>query len=332
MGHELYAEDQMFSVRERPWHADETNSFVLADYPGREKAMKLAGHDFEVVELPVYEMIGDQPLQLDGFKLMRNSKTGFTFAVAKDSWTGFSNAEGWDLAEAILDDDDIQWETGGTLKHGSLCWVLAKLRQPFQVPGDDSLTWLYLSTSWGHDGMSAVKTRSTNVREVCWNTVSMSEAVAEKEGHQYTFRHTKNIKERIEAAKEVVRGAKGHAQRYQELATELAGIPLSDQGIERFMSEFSMTAQPAAEVSDRVQAHIEEARGEFWGILNGGLTVPGNLRNTAYGVVQASIEMLDHIRGYKSRGSYVNRTVLRDENLKAQLVPLARRVAEEVAA
>lgn len=93
-----------------------------------------------------------------------------------------------------------------------------------------------------------------------------------------------------------------------------------------------MTAQPAAEVTERVQKHIDDARGEFWGILNGGLTVPVNLRNTAYGVVQASIEMLDHVRGYKSRGSYINRSVLRDESLKAQLVPLVRRVAEEVSA
>lgn len=334
MGYELYAEDQMFSVRERPWHADETNSFVPMEYPGREEAVKLAGHDFEVIELPVYERFempdgAAEYLPIDGQVLRRNSKTGYTFTVGQDSFEVVQNAVGWDLAEALLGEDDIKWETGGTLKHGAVCWILARLNEPFTVPGDDTRVWPYLSVSWGHDGSTPIRSRYTGIREVCWNTMSMSEMMAERDNRQFTLRHTKNVHQRIDEIKKVIAGARSDHERWLEVASELAQIPISDQGITKFMSEFSSTAQPLGEVSARVQNNIDASRGEFMGILNGGMTVPTNLRNTAYGVVQAAVEHLDHIRGYRSRESYCSRTVLRDEPLKAQLVPLARRIAEE---
>lgn len=329
MGHELYEDDQMFSVRERPWHFDETNSFVLQDYPGRDEAVRLAGHDFSVVELPVYENVGGEFMPVDGWRILRNSKSGHTFGLARDSFQALENSLGWDIAESLLEQDDVQWETGGTLKHGAICWVLARLKTPMTVPGDDSRIWPFVSVSWGHDGSTPMRARSTSVREVCWNTISLSEAYAEREGRQYTFRHTKNARERIEEVRRTISGIREESEKYIELATELASIPISDQGIAKFMSEFSATAQPRAEVSKRVQTHIDEARGEFMGILNGGLTITAENRNTAYGVVQAAVEYLDHIRGYRTRESYCNRTVLRDEPLKAQLVPLVRRIAEE---
>jgi len=332
MSHELYNDDQMFSVRERPWHFGETNSFVPMDYPGREEAIQLAGHDFEVVKLPVFEQIGDGFLPLDEHHLRRNSKTGHTFAVGPDSFEIVQNSVGWDLAEALLGEADIKWETGGTLKHGAVCWVLSRLNTPFTVPGDDSKIWPYLSVSWGHDGSTPIRMRYTGVREVCWNTLSMSEALAEREGRQYTLRHTKNVHTRIDEVKRAISGARADHEQWLELATELAELPISDQGISAFMSEFSATAQPRGEVSARVQTNIDAARGEFMGIMNSGLTVPANLRNTAYGVVQGAVEFLDHIRGYRSRESYCKRTILRDEGLKRQLVPLARRISEEAAA
>ena len=47
-----------------------------------------------------------------------------------------------------------------------------------------------------------------------------------------------------------------------------------------------------------------------------GPTIPEAHRNTAYGLVQAGIEYLDHLRSYRNSDTYLGRTLLRDEPLK----------------
>src|SRR5690242_8795690 len=52
--------EQGFFVRVPAWHGLGT---VLDDYPGREEAMRLAGHDWDIVELPSFTaMPYDHPL------------------------------------------------------------------------------------------------------------------------------------------------------------------------------------------------------------------------------------------------------------------------------
>jgi hypothetical protein len=50
------------------------------------------------------------------------------------------------------------------------------------------------------------------------------------------------------------------------------------------------------------------------------------VRGSAYGLVQAAGEYLDHARSYRTQDSYLGRTLLRPEPLKAKAVALARRV------
>jgi len=58
-----------------------------------------------------------------------------------------------------------------------------------------------------------------------------------------------------------------------------------------------------------------------------GPTIPEAHRNTAYGLVQAGIEYLDHLRSYRNSDTYLGRTLLRDEPLKRKLVPMVRELA-----
>src|SRR5439155_182875 len=98
------------------------------------------------------------------------------------------------------------------------CALTLKLDEPIVLPGDDSPTLPFGCLSWYHDGGGSLRVRSGSIRQVCANTVSASEAEGAKHGTDFTFRHTKNVKERIADAKDAVKGAYGRR-------TLLAGSP-----------------------------------------------------------------------------------------------------------
>ena len=100
---------------------------------------------------------------------------------------------------------------------------------------------------------------------------------------------------------------------------------MTDEQRERFVTTF--IPKPEAEViSDQVLDNILRERSKVRAVFDGP-TIPEAHRNTAYGLVQAGIEYLDHLRSYRNSDTYLGRTLLRDEPLKRKLVPMVRELA-----
>jgi len=203
--------------------------------------------------------------------------------------------------------------------------LCARLDEPYTVAGDDSETFPYVVVTWTHDGTGALQARATNVRVVCWNTLSASEAESARTGRRYTFRHTSKVTERIEEAKRALAGVREESLAFQAIVAELAALPAPEAVREEFITTF--VPDPAADVvSDRVRGNIDTARAKVRGLLEGP-TVPDAHRETGYGLLLAGTEYLDHLRGYRSIDTYLGRTLLREEALKARLVPMIRELA-----
>jgi len=340
---------QGFFVREAAWHKLGT---VLDYYPGREEAMKLAGHDWDVVELddvrigiPNHVLASAGEAVVDGGNGKLRKATGWKghfrsdnltlLHISKESFERIPNAIAYDLAEAVLEgDDNFQYETGITLKDGALCAITLRLKEPIQIPGDDTELLPFLAISWAHDGSGALKGRSGTVRQVCANTVAASEAEGKRLGTDFSIRHTKRWRDRVEDAKRAIKGVRLEAAETERLGNELAEIYLSEESITEFIERF--TTPPAVAVqaltSERVKTNIATAKRELRNILNGP-TTPEAHRNTAWGVWNASVEYLDWIRGTRGKDqrtkseSYVQRTLLSPNAAKAQALTLIRDVA-----
>jgi hypothetical protein len=128
--------------------------------------------------------------------------------------------------------------------------------------------------------------------------------------------------ERIAEAKAVISGARENTAAYLELMNELTGIEVTDRQRELFVQTF-IPAPVGQVVSDTVLRNIEDARDLVRGVFSSP-TTPEVHRNTAYGLVQAGIEYLDHLRGFRNADTYLGRTLLRNEPMKAKLVPMVR--------
>lgn len=319
-----------FCVRERSWHGKET--LVMDDLilpRDRERAMVLACHDFVVRECQSATLGSDAgPLDWkidDGWKSLVSSKTGRTLNKVKKSYTVIQNGVGWDVLEAIVG-EGARLDTGMVLHDGGVCLVTAFLDEPARITGDDSLILPYIVTRWAHDGSGALSARYTSVRVVCANTDEMSRIEARRTGREYTFRHTKNVHERIEDAKLALQGIRLAHDEYVELSEELAATPISKEQRDAFVNMLLPTP-PEALVSDRVARNVDEARAAVQGLFYGP-TIPNDHKFTAYGLRLAGVEYLDHLRGYRSQDTYVGRQLLRVEPAKAKLGALIREVVK----
>ena len=159
---------------------------------------------------------------------------------------------------------------------------------------------------------------------MCANTYAAASMQGDRLGTQFVFRHTSKVLDRIEEAKAAISGAKQDAVDWQELAAELAVLPAPSGTVTRFLSEF-IPEPPAGVVSDRVRENIADARRQ-WSLNYEGSVTNAAHHGTALGMVDASVEYLDHLRAYRSKDTLLGRQLLRPEPLKRKAVVIAKAV------
>jgi phage/plasmid-like protein (TIGR03299 family) len=338
--------EQSFTVRNPAWW-DLGAVFDLDHYPGKEEAMRLAGHDWDVVTAPFRVELSNKLLagagqdtnpegagklrSVSGWEVHLRGDNLEMLHVAKESFASIPNSVAYEVVE-LLFDQGFKLESGGSMDGGKQCYLTVKLLNPITITGDDSVVLPFGGLSWCHDGTGALKCRAGTIRQVCQNTVTASEAEGKALGTDFTFRHTKNWRERIEDAKEAVRGIRQNLDVYRKLAEELATIPVTTGQRDLFVSEIigdkGGVVSLSATTSDKVKSNIEGERAKINSLFFGP-TIPEAHRLTAYGLHLAGVEYFDHCRAYKTKESYVRRTLLKDNPAKASLV---RTIRELVAA
>jgi phage/plasmid-like protein (TIGR03299 family) len=313
MAHEF---EQGFFVRKPAWH---NLGKVVAEYPGREEAMKLAGHGFKVFERQIFTTAQD--IDIKAWKALIRSDTDAVLSVVKGSYQPIQNEVLWDVLDAIVKEPNVKYETAGVLKNGRLLWALAKLDEPWTVPGDDSQTLPYVNVGLGHDGETPLEAYLTSVRTVCRNTYRLGASIAKRDKLYFSFKHTKNVMDRVEEARNALRGIRDQFECYKELTLELATHKVTPSGIDEFLKKFIPEVPQEEEPTERAMDNVEEARARYIEFFNG-ITVAAMHRRTAYGLFCAGTEFLDHGRAYRSDETYFKRSI-EPSPQKDQLIKLA---------
>jgi phage/plasmid-like protein (TIGR03299 family) len=317
--------DRGFSVREPMWHQ---KGVVLGDYPGRDEAMMIAGHNWKIEELPVFTAEEQmEPVRAEGWKALLRSDTRTVLHVARDSYTVVQNAVLWDIADAMVGMPNVEYETAGLLKSGRIAWVLARLDEPVQIDGDSSPTYPFVLSTTTHDGSGALRAAAVSVRVVCWNTWSAAGEQAKDTGLVYTFRHVGDVSSRFDEARDAIRGVRAQHEAFIELANELAALPVDSKGRETFVQRFIPYPKVDVSVSDRVVGNIERAREQVRAIIAEPTVQGAGIGENAYGLLEAGIEYLDYNRRALSEETRFGRSILRRERFKDQLVGIAKEAA-----
>lgn len=355
--------DTGFSVRKPMWHGE---GDVLEDYPEDwADARVKAGLLWEPEPRPLYQLpskvscescgmlIGtshrntcrffkDGPLvvpqqidplklredivTIEGKKLIVRNDTEDPLGVVGEDFELVLHGKMGEILEALLGSGKgkLKFETAGSCRGGAQVWALCLLDEPYTVAGDNSETYPFVVLLNAHDGSGACKVIITQVRVVCWNTYRAAEMEGERHGRQFIFRHTGTVNDRIERAKLALAGVRDEAHEWDALSTELFGMRADEAALNHFLADF--IPEPIGEVvSERVRNNVAKAHKVFKHLYLDSPTSDAH-RGTALGLVDASVEYLDHVRGYRNADTYMGRTLLRPEPLKAKAVTLAREV------
>ena len=327
-----------FFVREAAWHGMGT---VLADYPGKAEAMRLAGHDWDVIEIPLrgefsnaqLVAAGKAPNQDGSGRLIKvkdsvlhvRSDNLFELATHSRSFERISNGTAYDVAE-LLFDQGFQFEAGVSLDGGKVNALTLLLDEPIVITGDNSATLPFGLLRWAHDGSAALSVDSGDIRIVCMNTYKAAEMSAKGRGTTFTFRHTKNVHARIEDAKAAIKGVRAAHEIYREVAEELATLQVTPEQRDWFVSTIvgdrDGQISRGVNVSDRVKENVERERAKVNALFlkaEAKTTIPEAHKLTGYGLMLAGGEYFDHLRNARSKDSYVKRTLLNNSPEKGAL-------------
>ncbi len=349
--------DTGFSVRQPSWHGEET---LLDEYPESwDEARRAAGLMWEPISVPAFGLqeltmadimalapeakhliagidYGAKPnpdavypiiVAEANYQRIVRDDTNATLAIPTDSYSLITHADMGHIIEAALQaDTNVRFETAGSVRDGKQVWALVRLDEPYQVPGDDSPTYPFMAMLNAHDGSASCSLTFTDIRVVCWNTWSAADAQGERFGTRYVLRHTGDVQARIAEARKAFSSLRAESDATRQLFTELAGMPVRPDQVKTFTELFLPSPRDTGEVcTDRVQANVDQARATFDRLYTQGLTTDG-IRESAYGLLMASTEYLDHIRGFRTRDSYVGRTILTPERAKLAALRMIREV------
>ena len=271
-------------------------------------------------------------VEVEGSKAIERSDNGYTLGVVNDSFGIVTNTEMWDVVEAVGSiGTDIDIETGGSLEGGRKVWALLRMAEPFQIKGDpNGATLAFLAFQNGHNGSSSFRAQAINTRIVCANTSAAADAEAKRNGYEFTFKHSKNVRDWIEDAKAAVSMWREGVTVWQNAMEVLAATRVTPAQSTLFVERFQ-PMPPNHLITDRVRGNVEQARGELRAILDG--PTSEGIKGTAYGLYMAGIEWSQHYRKVKGKDersrmeSYFKRHIMSDNGLRQSTLALAQEVA-----
>lgn len=334
MAHEIWESDNFLTVRKPAWHG---LGMVLDEYPTREAAQQLA-HPWEPITEPVFLREPEVfPTEIgtfmqarfdeaEGFKAVRRSDNGHLLGIVGEGYEPVTNNEMWDIAEALQGEGaDVKFETAGSLQGGAKVWLLITLNEPLEIEGDpNGATVPYYSLQNAHNGSGAFRGQATMTRIVCANTAHIADLDARARGTEFTFRHTKNVGERVEEARQALTGWRESLTIWKQLTEHMIDLSLSREDVIEFVDRW-IPMPPENLATERVVRNVEEARSQWWEAYTSE-TCEG-IENTAHGVLQASIEYAEWFRKAHTADSRFKRSFL-DRN---DVVQSAQKLVLEIA-
>ena len=223
MSHEV---ETMAYAGELPWHGLGTE--VSNDLTPIQMMQK-AGVDWEVEQQKIVTETG---IEIDDkVALVRTSDNTLLDVTGKD-WKPVQNEEAFTFFSEFVAAGDMEMHTAGSLKEGRNVWALAKVKESFDVFGEDRVD-SYLLFSNPHQYGKAVDVRFTPIRVVCHNTLTFSLQNASKNsvkvGHRTAF-DADTVKETLGLASEKF-------AKYKEMAQFLGSRKVTAESLIQYYND-----------------------------------------------------------------------------------------------
>ena len=281
-----------------PWHG--LGIAVDANMTGAEM-LKTAKMDWKVQRraLAMRDATGKSLVTdtLSNFRAIVREDTNQVFQVATDRYFPVQNAAVVEFFREFCEAGHATMETVGGLKGGAIVWALARLNGATDTAigkgGVDKMRgYILLATS--HDGSIVTIGQATDVRVVCWNTLSA--AIGDKSA-QFRMKHsTKFTDARRAEAQRIMGMASEQIVANHETIAQLAKVKIDDKGRTEFVTRLLGGEGLLDQVlNDTTQDHAAIGKGLLGGMLddaesNGKATAETDLGRLGKAILAAMID------------------------------------------
>ena len=295
MAHMIMETDQMFSVREKPWHYEENKDRVrlIQEAPNSEEALRLAGLDWNVVSTPVYQENG---LLIPGYKANVRDKDNSVLGIVSSRYRIVQNTEAFSFTDALIGDTEfgeVRYETAGSLCNGKKVWLLAKMPTR-QILDDDVEPYICFANSF--DGSGAVQVCATPIRVVCANTMNLALNTAKR---KWSTKHVGDMQSKLEEARLCLQLADQYMTNLDIEADRLANAKLYEEQISEILDEMFPVDDKATE---RKKNNILQFKNQFWTAYS--MPDIQQFEDSAWKAVNAMSDIVTHAAPQRASATY----------------------------
>lgn len=262
-----------------------------------EQAMEEGGLDFEVELRPIHTTgLRGQFAKIGTHFAVVRVDTGEVMGVVGRKYRPIQYRDGLgEFGKALLQFDGPSVDTAGTMYGGKIGLMWFELNDlPIHVAGEKAegeiRTYLGISTS--HDGSSALRADITPVRWVCKNTYNFAKLHSRA---TVRVRHSGSIEAKVTEARRVLGLTRDYMREFEALANTLAGVKVPDDAVKGIMEHVWPVKDDLSDGWAKKHPALLATEDYF---------ASDNLdpiRGTAWGVLSAITEYVDHEAPYKGR-------------------------------
>lgn len=268
-----HAVETMAYAGELPWHGlGERVSNDLSPM----QMMQKARVDWSVSKQKMYILDG---INVPNKMALLRDEDNKVLDIVGNEWEPVQNEEAFNFFNEYCAAGDMEMHTAGSLKNGQIVWVLAKIKESFDVLPGDRVDNFMLFTNPHMYGKS-LNVRMTPIRVVCNNTLQMSLSSTSK--NEVTLNHRREFNP--EMVKEQLGIAHEKFEQYKEFAQFLAKKKAKTGEVIQFFNtvfphagskgrkvatyeDLSNNAKQAYDVLE-TQPGAEYAMGSWWNAVN----------------------------------------------------------------
>lgn len=210
-------------------------------------ALKLSGLDFEVRKLPLFHAGVQNEYafkQVPEFFATVRTDTETTLGVVGKDYTLLQNIEAFNFLESLVGTGKAKFETAGFFRKNGAASYIQMSTEPISILGDDFDNYILISN--GFDGISAVTVVITPIRAICRNTAMLA---LRKASNKVSVRHSVNLHDNLENAKEVLFASSNYLTALKEEAEKLATKPFSKEAFEALCYRLYPVKDDMAEIT-----------------------------------------------------------------------------------
>lgn len=294
----MTAAPTLMAQRKLPWHNAATS--LVDGLQTAEQALELAGLDWEIQLKPNHHNV------YEGGKTIRKKSKAIS-VLRTDTWDEIgvvgkryrtlSNKRSFRFLDELISGSGAKFEAAGCDKGGARVFIVVKLPAQVQVLGSDLLDQYVLFVT-SHDGSLAVTASPALIRIRCTNM--FRSMLSTKDTAVWKAQHLTTLEDKVldvAAARRSLELVETGNMNFKHLVERLAKFEVHGEDGDNGFYELMKLGLPwEGSARDKLVEGIKAV----WHTSD---TVPNDLRNTGWGLLNATTEYMDHHREYRTSGS-----------------------------